>query len=108
VSIRLILIAGLSLSMASTAAQARERTLSASGRDVFVWRSKDAQNEGMRLIDAGVLRSNPTLVIRLISCIVPAGTRAIITDHGFATHDILVTSGPSSGCRGNVPVEFVR
>jgi hypothetical protein len=90
-------------------ASAQERTLRMpNGGEVIVWRNKAAHNEGMTLISSGVHQSNPMLLMRLISCIVPAGTKAIITDGGFATHDILVTSGQHSGCRGNVPVEFTR
>ena len=90
-------------------AHSQERTLRMpNGGSVFVWRSKDAMREGLSLIGAGVHETNPQLVIRLISCIVPSGTRAIITDGGFATQDVLVTSGPDAGCRGNLQTEFVR
>lgn len=105
---RIILVCvTLAAAIISTAATARERTLNgiSGGRLVFVWNDKDAHSEAMSLIEAGVYQSNPTLVERLLACIVPAGTKAVITGQGFVTHDILVTSGDSSGCRGNVAAE---
>lgn len=75
---------------------------------VFVWRSSAAHSEGLKLIRAGVLKTNPRLVARLLACLVPSGTHAIITDAGFATHDVVVTSGKDSGCHGNVAAEAVK
>jgi hypothetical protein len=90
-----------------------ERALASEGRlvglngsdVVFVWRSKADHDEGLSLINAGVHKSNPALLFPLLACIVPSGTKAIITDGGFATHDILVIDGESAGCRGNVAME---
>jgi len=45
------------------------------------------------------------MVAVLLSCIVDSGTRAITTDAGFVTHDILVIEGEEAGCRGNIPAE---
>lgn len=64
-------------------------------------------SEGFSLIQAGVHKTNPAMVIKLLSCAVDPGTKAIITDGGFATHTILVTSGENSGCRGDVVAEDV-
>jgi hypothetical protein len=91
----------------STAAYAVDGTLVGLGGSdvVFVWKDEDAQDEALSLISAGVHKTNPALLLSLIACVVPTGTSAITTDAGFVTHDILVTSGESSGCRGNVPVE---
>lgn len=75
---------------------------------VIVWRSSSAQSDGLDLIAAGVHRSNPALLMPLVSCIVRTGTRAMTTDAGFVTHDIMVIEGPDSGCRGNIPVEAFR
>jgi len=46
--------------------------------------------------------------MRLLSCIVPSGTGVIITDMGFATHDIMVIDGEKAGCRGNIPAEALK
>ncbi|MDQ2066004.1 hypothetical protein Q9295_06450 [Xinfangfangia sp. CPCC 101601] len=82
------------------------RVIGLGGTDtVFVWRNADAHSEAMQLIQAGVHQSNPALLLTLLACMVPSGTKAIITDAGFATHDILITSGEQSGCRGNIPME---
>src|SRR5690554_2807687 len=68
---------------------------------VIVWRDKKAHDEGLSLISAGVHKSNPLLLIPLVACIVPSGTRAIITDGGFITHDVMIVEGENAGCRGN-------
>lgn len=82
------------------------RVVGLGGADtVFVWKSADAHSEGLSLISAGVHKTNPVLVMQLLACIVPSGTSAIITDAGFATHDILITTGENAGCRGNIPME---
>lgn len=48
-----------------------------------------------------------TEAARLVSCMVPAGSRVIITDMGFASHTIRVLTGPSYGCVGVVATEYV-
>ena len=75
---------------------------------VVVWKNSEAHSEGLKLIQAGIHNSNPALLSSLIACIVPTGTTIIFTSVGFATHDIMVTSGSSSGCHGNVPMEATR
>jgi predicted RNA-binding Zn-ribbon protein involved in translation (DUF1610 family) len=75
---------------------------------VSVWKNTQAHTEAIKLIMAGVHKTNPALILQLTACMVPSGTSAIITDAGFATHDILVTSGEFSGCRGNIAVEDVQ
>jgi hypothetical protein len=72
---------------------------------VAVWKDDDAQSEGNTLIQAGVMETNPELLIPLLSCIVPSGTKAVITDAGLVTHDIMVIEGENAGCKGNVPME---
>ena len=42
-----------------------------------------------------------------VSCIVPAGTKIIITNQGFASHTIRVLEGKSRGCIGDLPAEYV-
>ncbi len=101
---------GFALTLFSTTADAQERILQGLGGSdtVFVWTDKKAHDEALKLINAGVHKSNPSLILPLVACMVPSGTKAIITSAGFATHDIMVTSGPSSGCRGNIPMEAIR
>ena len=78
------------------------------GDQVFVWKNDDAHDEAMSLIAANVHKSNPVLVMRLLSCVVPSGTGVIVTDMGFVTHDIMVVEGEKSGCRGNIPAEVLK
>ncbi|MBM2574693.1 hypothetical protein JQC91_00115 [Jannaschia sp. Os4] len=101
------LLAAIAFCLVAVPASAVEgRLVGLGGMDVvFVWKDKAAQSEGLDLISANVHRSNPTLLLGLLSCIVPTGTRAVTTDAGFVTHDVLVIEGGDSGCRGNVPVE---
>lgn len=97
-----IAVAALTL-IGCRVAGAQEQTL---GRpdleEVFVWRDSAANSEGLRLIQAGVHQRNPELVLRLMSCIVKKGTKAVVLDGGFASSTILVTSGAHVGCRGVV------
>jgi hypothetical protein len=79
-----------------------------SGLRVPVFKNTQAHTEALKLMMAGVHKTNPPLVMQLIACMVPSGTMAIITDAGFATHDILVTSGEFAGCRGNIAMEDVQ
>jgi hypothetical protein len=97
----------IAASLCSTPALALDgRVVGLGGSDtVFVWKSKDAQNQAYTLMEAGAHQSNPALVMRLLSCVVPSGTKAIITDMGFATHDIMIIEGEFSGCEGNIPME---
>lgn len=99
-----VLTAGLAMP-----ARAQERVLRTPNGEgnVFVWRDSEKHGEGLDLIRAGVHRSNPDLVLRLVACVVPSGTKAITTSGGFVTRDVLVTSGSHAGCRGNVAVEFL-
>jgi hypothetical protein len=62
----------------------------------------------MTLIQGGVQNTHPELLYALMSCVVLDGTQAIITSGGFLSQDILIVSGEHSGCRGNVPSEYVK
>ena len=106
-SLKRLIATGLTFVAMASPAVALEGTLLGLGgmKMVVVWKSKDAQHEGMSLVQAGVLESNPELVIPYVSCIVPTGTKAIITDAGFATHDVMVIEGENAGCKGNIPME---
>lgn len=42
-----------------------------------------------------------------VSCLVPVGTKFIITDPGFASHTIRILDGESRGCIGDLPTEYV-
>jgi ABC-type sugar transport system substrate-binding protein len=41
-----------------------------------------------------------------VACLVPDGTKVIITDQGFASSTVRVLTGPKRGCVGDVPVEY--
>lgn len=97
----------LSAMLFSTITHAQDYRLKAFGgaKMIIVWQSKDAQSEGMKLIQAGVHKTNPELLMRLVSCIESPGTKVIVTDMGMVTHDIMVVEGKNAGCRGNIPAE---
>jgi hypothetical protein len=78
------------------------------GAEVIVWTNKETHDEGVSLMSAGVHRSNPGLVMPLIACLLPTGSKVHITDAGLSTHDIVVMTGPYIGCRGYVGVEMTR
>ena len=75
---------------------------------VFIWKDKASHNEALSLISANVHKTNPILVMKLLSCMVPSGTGVVVTDMGFATHDIMVIDGEKAGCRGNIPTEALK
>lgn len=108
VDLRTCLLAAI-IVLLSNPVLAAEIVLGRMGSDtVFVWKNSEAHSEAIKLIQANVHQSNPILVMRLLACMVPAGTKAVITDMGFASHTIIVTSGEYSGCRGVIPMEDVR
>lgn len=80
----------ISVSILAPSAVAQQKMLRGLGgaANVFVWKDKKSHTEGMTLIQAGVHKTNPALLMRLIACMVPSGTMAVVTDAGFATHDI--------------------
>ena len=104
----MVLYGMLAFVFTTTPAAALEITLGKGDTPVFVWRDGDAMSEGFKLIQAGVHKTNPALVMELLSCVVPPGTKAIITDGGFASQTILITEGDLSGCRGDVVTEDVN
>jgi hypothetical protein len=55
-----------------------------------------------------VLKENPDLLIPFLACLVPEGTRVIVTDAGMLTHDVMVIDGEYAGCRGNIPMESLK
>ena len=75
---------------------------------VIVWRTAKAQDEGAALIRAGVNKTDPSRLMPLIACIVPAGTRAVTTTARIFSHDVRVVEGPHAGCTGNVPSEAFK
>lgn len=98
-------LAGLAASSSIASAQDHSLRSLPGTSNIWIWQSKDAHDEGMSLISAGVHKTNPAMITSLISCIVDPGTKVIITDMGFVTHDVMVVSGPDAGCRGNIPAE---
>lgn len=77
------------------------------GEVVFVWRDSAKMNEGFRLISAGVNRTQPQLLMPLISCIVPNDTKIVITDSGVFSSTVLVVDGRDTGCRGVVDTGMI-
>ncbi|WP_159718751.1 hypothetical protein [Geminicoccus flavidas] len=72
---------------------------------VIVWKDADAHSKGLRLIQSGAAEAKPELLSPLIACLVEPNAKAITTDAGFATHDIMVVDGEHAGCEGNVATE---
>jgi len=85
------------------------RVVGLNGSDtVFVWRDKNSHDEALNLINAGVHRTKPELLLPLLACVVASGTAAIVTDGGFITQDVMIVSGENAGCRGNIPTESLK
>jgi hypothetical protein len=101
-----ILIVAAALAVLAGAALAEESRLGRSGMsNVFVWKDSDAHSEAIKLIGAGVYNTNPSLVLRLLSCIAKPGDKAVVTDGGFFSSTVLVTTGDQAGCRGVIANE---
>lgn len=73
---------------------------------VFIWRDTAALREASRLVNAGVHRSQPQLMMPLIACIVPNNTSVVQVDPGIFSSTVLVTSGQHVGCRGIAEAEM--
>jgi hypothetical protein len=85
-----------------------ERLQGIEGRDVWVWRDADAMAEGRRLIEAGINRTRPDMVVPLVACIVESGTAVIATGRArFGIWNVVVVDGPRAGCRGVVNFEAI-
>ncbi len=78
-----------------------------SGGNALVWHDDAALNEAMGLLDAGVQRTHPELLARLLACRVSSGTAIIVTNGGFFSSTVLVTAGSQAGCRGVIANDFV-
>lgn len=85
----------------------RVRPPQGAGGEVVVWRNSAAMREAMQLINANVHRTNPTLLLPHIACMLPAGTEIVVTDGGFFSSEVLVVAGRLSGCRGIVENEWI-
>lgn len=62
-------------------------------------------DEGIKMVIAGVHKTNIDLIVPLVSCMVDTGTQIIVSDGGFFASDIIVVSGPKADCRGTVANE---
>lgn len=99
------LLAAPSLAQSPAPARPPEKVRASDGGSVFVWRDAEKMAEGMRLIEAGVNRTRPQMVMPLIACMVPSDTPIIITGRpGSGSRDVLVVEGRDAGCRGTVPL----
>ena len=105
---RAAIIVGVLFGIAQSAS-AQERVMNALGGkgSVLVWKNLQALQEGTDMISAGVAKRSPELVMPLLSCMVPSGTLAIVTDSSLGTRNVVVTSGERLGCRGTVNVEVL-
>jgi len=102
--------AGLALVVESAIAQELELTRDSDG-PVIVWKDRNAQTEGYSLVQTGAARRNPDVMFPLISCIVPKGTKAVVTgspDPDDFIRSVIVTDGVWVGCRGVVNVEHLK
>ena len=102
--------AGFALVVESAIAQEHELARDSDG-PVIVWKNKNAQTEGSALIQTGAARRNPDMIPPLISCIVPKGTKAVVTgspDPDDFIRSVIVTDGVWVGCRGVVSVENLK
>lgn len=75
---------------------------------VYVWKDSDAYSEAIKLIGAGVHKTTPELVTRLMACVADRGDHAVVLNRKWGAATILIVDGNNSGCRGAVAIEDVR
>ena len=75
------------------------------GKIIFVWKNSKLHSEAMGIIQSGLNDDKIRLLNSMVVCRASKGTPVIVTDAGLTTHDILITGGPNTGCRGNIPAE---
>ena len=96
----------LAIALISTAPVAEAQTLrelnNSRGSVVFVWRDREARENGLALAAAGTHRTRPEVLLPLLSCIVPNGSKVRVQDSGLFTSIVFVADGQSAGCRGVV------
>jgi hypothetical protein len=73
----------------------------------YVWRNTEAMQDGITLIKAG---ANTSALARFIVCAPPNGSGYLIKGRSIfsGSADVLIVDGPEAGCRGVVPLDFVR
>ena len=91
------------LSLGPTPLAAQTKTLCMRNKDLTAWVFRDgkAMSEAMRLLNAKL--NDDSLYSPLLSCVVPCGTKVVVTDGGFMHSTVLITEGAKKGCRGYVP-----
>jgi hypothetical protein len=104
----MILAVTLAATSASLSWAAVEGFLFGHQAGIFVWKNSAAMDEGIAMIKAGVHQSNPTLVMGLLSCIAPDGSRVILTGSSMFQRSVTVIDGKSAGCRGVVSSDFFK
>jgi hypothetical protein len=70
---------------------------------VVVWHNFGDAQEGSKLVQAGVDKTNPALLRRLVSCIAHEGAGYVVTEGGFyGWSNIIIVDGDQVGCRGTI------
>jgi tetratricopeptide (TPR) repeat protein len=97
----------LSAMFATHAAAQMHALKNEAGTAIIIWRDEKALHEGMAMFRAGMNRTNPGLVMPLITCVADIGTPIVVTDRGFMTSEVVVASGPHTGCKGLIVSEEI-
>jgi hypothetical protein len=89
----------------STSAEVQVCKIKAHGnsQEAIVIRS-GKQSEFFSLINA---KEYAQAMLCCTACMIPAGTKIVITDRGWTSHTIRVLEGTKAGCVGDIPMEFV-
>jgi hypothetical protein len=89
---------------------AQTRTLvrpDGAGGSIIIWKNEKAHSEGVKLIGAGINKTNPALLMPLLACLVPVGAQAVVTDGGFFSSNVTIVSGNEAGCRGVISNDYL-
>jgi hypothetical protein len=105
-------IVALVLATTSAASQTGAITLqdSSGNKVVAVWRSDKAMEQGRQLVQQGISKQKPELLLQLIACFVPNGTKASFTNTSFfsVSTEVLIVDGERAGCRGVVSANDIE
>jgi hypothetical protein len=105
-------MAFLSSSVGAQTSKGKGYLLTDGAKTTIIMRNVLSFDESMKLVKAGVHKSNPRLMEREITrnaaCFVQNGTRVVVMDtsrtlSGYAVLEVMVIDGERSGCRGVVP-----
>ena len=98
----------LAITFASAAQQPQKLRAPSPGQRIFVWKDWASAKEASKLVEAGVNKTHPELVVGLMACMVNGGTGYVVSDGGVFASDVIIVDGSEAGCRGTVWNDYLE